>query len=239
MKEEYHKWYSQYLNLESEMLVFGSNGYPIILFPTSQGRYYECKDWGLINSVSDLINSGRIKIYCPDAVNSQSWLNYSIPPEERVKTHLAYEGLVIYDVIEFAKHETGIEKVCLAGCDLGAYYAVNTAFKHPDLVNYVISISGVLDIKQFIWGYYDDDCYFNNPPDYLSNLTDEWYLERFRKMGIFFTTGEFDSYLEQSKRVSSILESKGVNNRFDIQPQGRHDWELWRKIFPEYLKMIF
>lgn len=220
------------------MLVFGYDGFPVVLFPTSQGKYYECKDWGLINSVSHLIDSGRVKIYCPDGINSESWLNYSVPPQERVKTHLAYEGLVIFDVIEFAKHETEKEKVCLVGCDLGAYYAVNTAFKHPDLVKYIISMSGILDIKQFIWGFYDDDCYFNNPPDYLPNLTDEWYLERFREMEIFFTAGAHDFYSEQSKKLSSLLNFKGVNNQLDILPHVGHDWDFWRSIFPRYLEKV-
>ncbi len=238
MKEEYHKWYSQYLNRESEMLVFGYGGLPVVLFPTSQGKYYECKDWGLINSVSHLIDSGKVKIYCPDGINSESWLNYSASPQDRVKLHLAYEGLVIFDVIGFAKHETESEKVCLAGCDLGAYYAVNTAFKHPDLVKDIISMSGILDIKQYIWGFYNDDCYFNNPPDYLPNLTDEWYLERFREMKILFAAGEYDSYSEQSKKLSSLLKSKGVNNQLNILPHAGHDWDFWRRIFPGYLERV-
>ena len=220
------------------MLVFGYDGYPVILFPTSTGRYYEGKDSGLISSVSHLIKSVKIKIYCPDSINNESWLNYSAPPEERIKTHLAYESLVLYDVIEFAKHESGIEKVCLAGCDLGAYYAANTALKHPEFVRYIISMGGILDIKQFIWGYYDDDCYFNNPPDYLTNLYDEYYLERYRKMGIFIAAGELDYYLGQSKKISSILNSKSVNNWFDIQPKAGHDWELWNKIFPKFLELV-
>ncbi len=220
------------------MLVFGHEGFPVVLFPTSLGRYFECKDWGVINSVSRLIDSGKIKIYCPDAVNSSGWLNYSALPEDRVKTHLAYEGLVIFDVIEFAKHETGIEKVCLAGFDLGAYYAVNTALKHPELAAGIISVSGILDIKQYIWGFYNDDCYFNNPPDYLPNLSDEWYLEKFRNMKIFFAAGKEDSYLGQSKKLSSILYSKQVNNRLDVIPGAGHDWDFWRNIFPEYLKLI-
>lgn len=238
IKEEYHKWYSQYLNREFEMLVFGYDGFPVILFPTSTGRYYECKDNGLVGSVSHLINSGKIKIYCPDSISTESWLNYSIPPGDRVKAHLSYESLLLYDVIEFAKHETGMQKVCLAGCDLGGYYAANTAFKHPELVRFVISMSGILNIKQYIWGYYDENCYFNNPPDYLPNLYDEWYLERFRKMGIFIGAGGSDTYSEQSRNISSILHSKGVNNWLDVQPDGRHDWVLWKSLFPKYLELV-
>ena len=86
MKEEYHKWYTQYLSREFELIVFGHSGYPVIAFPTSHARYYELKDFGLIGSASQLIESGQVKIYCPDSVDSDSWYNYSIHPADRVKT---------------------------------------------------------------------------------------------------------------------------------------------------------
>ena len=41
-------------------------------------------------------------------------------------------------------------------------------------------MSGAFDIHQFLDGYYDDDCYFNNPPDFIPNLTDDWFLSRYR-----------------------------------------------------------
>jgi esterase/lipase superfamily enzyme len=221
-----------------EMLVFGHNGYPIILFPTAKGRYYECKDSGLITSISDLIDSGQIKVYCPDGYDSESWYNYTINPADRVKNYTNYELAILYDVIEFAKHETQKGKVGVAGCDFGGYHAVNIALKHPDQINNLISISGWFDIKQFIWGYYDDNCYFNNPPDYLPNLTDIWYLEKFRMMGIILGIGENDDYVIQNKKLSDILTSKNINNWLDIQPDANHDWQLWNQLFPKYLKTI-
>jgi len=49
--EQYHRWYSPNLSMDLEMLVFGDRGYPVILFPTTKGRYYQNKDFGLIDSV--------------------------------------------------------------------------------------------------------------------------------------------------------------------------------------------
>ena len=49
MNERYIKWYTPWLNREFEMLVFGNGGgLPLILFPTSFGRYYQNKDFGLV-----------------------------------------------------------------------------------------------------------------------------------------------------------------------------------------------
>ena len=220
------------------MLVFGHWGYPVVAFPTSKARYYELKDFGLIYSAQHLIDSGKIKIYCPDSIDPESWYNYSIHPADRVKTHIGYENLILNDVIEFAKHETGEKRVAVAGCSFGAYHAANLAFRHPDKVSYVISMGGAFDIKQFIMGYYDDDCYFNNPPDYLPNLNDEWYLSRIKKMGIVLGTGEWDICLDENKNLSNILNAKGIQHWFDVRNGVGHDWHWWREMFPHYLAQI-
>ena len=238
MKEQYHKWFSEFLEREFEMLAFGHDGYPVILFPTSKGRYYENKDCGLIDSVSYLLDSGKFKIYCPDSVDSISWYNYSIHPAERVKNHIAYEKLILNDVIEFVKYETGKKKAGVAGCSFGAYHAINLGFRHPDKIDNIICMGGSFDIKPHIYGYYDDNCYFNNPPDYLSNLTDDWYLDRFRQMGIILGIGENDMCKDENINLSNILYSKGVRHWLDVQPGAGHDWHWWKKMFPQYLEKI-
>ncbi len=238
MREEYHKWHSQYFEREFEMLVFGHDGYPIILFPTSKGRFYENKDFGLVGSAESLLNDGKIKIYCPDSVDAESWYNYSISPADRVKSHTGYENVILYDVVEFAKHETGRQKVGLAGCSFGGYHAANLAFRYPGKFGYVFSMGGSFDIKQFLAGYYDDNCYFNNPPDYLPNLEDNWFLDRIKEMGIILGTGEWDMCLDENKRLSNILNEKGISHWLDIRRDAGHDWQWWREMFPEYLGKI-
>lgn len=238
MKEEYHKWHSQYLNREFEMLVFGNSGFPVIVFPTSGGRYFEAKDRGLIHSAKKLINSGKIKIYCPDSINKDSWYNYSIHPADRVKTHIAYENLILNDVIEFAFHETGFNKAAVSGCSFGGYHSTNIAFKHPDKIGYLFTMGGAFDIKRFIHGYYDDNCYFNNPPDYLPNLTDEWYLNQIKNMGIILGTGEYDFCMDENKNLSNVLNQKQASHWLDIRKENGHDWNWWKEMFPEYLSKI-
>ena len=238
MKEEYHKWLTLYLNKEFEILVFGHEGFPIVFFPSEKSRFYTYKDTGLINSVSNLIEDGRIKIYCPDSIDNESWYNYSIHPADRVKTHIAYENVILHDVIEYAIYESNREKVIVSGCGFGGYHAVNFAFKHPDKVQGVISLSGFFDIKRFIWGYYDDNCYFNNPSDYMPNLEDPWYLNKIKEMKIILGSGEWDSNLEENKRMSEILNQKNIPHQLDIKPNTGGDWGWWREIFPEYIKNI-
>jgi esterase/lipase superfamily enzyme len=238
VKEDYHKWHTLYLNREFNMLVFGHAGIPVVLFPTAQEKYYTYKDNGLINSVSNFIEEGKIKIYTPDGIDNDSWYNYSIHPADRVKTHIAYENVILHDVVEFAIYESDREKVIVGGCDFGGYHAYNFAFKHPDKVEGIISMGAFFDIKRFIYGYYDDNCYFNNPPDYMPNLEDPWYLDRIKEMKIILGSGEWDNNLDENKRMSDILNWKQIPHLLDIKQAAGSDWGWWREIFPEYIKMM-
>ncbi len=238
MKEEYHKWRAQYLDRDFELLVFGHDGLPVILFPPAKARFYEAKDNGLIAAAAEQIESGQIKIYCPDTADADSWFDFNIHPAERARRYLGYENVILYDILNFARHETGREKACLAGCGFGAYHAANFAFKHPDLICSIISMGGTFDIKPYIFGYYDDNCYFNNPPDYLPGLNDPWYIEKFREMDIFFGTGEFDDDLRENKNISSVLSQKNIDHRLDIKGNADNGWYRWKQMFPEYLSRI-
>jgi esterase/lipase superfamily enzyme len=95
MNERYIKWYTPWLSREFEMLVFGyGGGLPLIIFPTSFGRYYQNKDFGLTGSVSSYVDAGKITLYCPDAIDLESFYNKSIHPADRMRTHNAYENVM-------------------------------------------------------------------------------------------------------------------------------------------------
>jgi esterase/lipase superfamily enzyme len=66
-------------------------GLPLILFPTSFGRYHQNKDFGLVDSVSGYGDAGKVTVYCPDAIDLESFYNKSIHPTDRMRRHKAYE----------------------------------------------------------------------------------------------------------------------------------------------------
>ena len=220
------------------MLVFGETGYPVILFPTSNARYFQAKDFGLIDAASKFIESGKIKIYCPDSLDNESWYNESIHPAERIKNHIMYETLILRDVIDYAIHETGSKKVGVAGCSFGGYHSVNIAFKHPDKIGYLFSISGASNVKRLLDGYYDDNVYFNNPPDYLPNLKDSWYLDRIKQIKIILGVGGDDICLEENLVLSDILKKKEISHWLDVRKNAKHDWQWWKEMFFDYLLKI-
>ena len=234
MKEQYHKWYSPTLNRDIEMLVYGHAGYPVIVFPTTMGRYYESKDFKLIESAQWFLDQGMIQIYAIDSIDKDSWYNKSIHPADRVKNHIWYDKFILEEVVNSIRHEKGIGKVCVAGASFGGYHAANFAFRHPEAVSHMFSMSGAFSINSFLDGHYDDNVYFNNPVDYMpgANHSDLW------QMKIVLGVGEWDICLDANNRMHEILKNRGIEHWYDVRKWAEHDWPLWRDMFPHYLSLI-
>ena len=101
MNERYIRWYTPWLSRELEMLVFGNGGgLPLIIFPTSFGRYHQNKDFGLVGPASAFVDAGRLTVYCPDAIDLESFYHKSIHPADRMRTHNAYENVIVHGVFD-------------------------------------------------------------------------------------------------------------------------------------------
>lgn len=234
MKEDYVKWYSPNLGREIETLIYGHQGYPVLIFPSSQGRYYEAKDFHLIDAVSWFVEQGLVKIYCPDSIDGLSLYNNNIHPAERIRNHEQYDKFIFEELLGKMRHETGSSKICAAGPSFGAYHALNFAFRHPEAVSHLFAMSGKYDIKSFMDGYYDDTVYFHNPVDFVQNSDNPelW------NMKIILGTGEHDICRDSTVHMSEILHSKNIPHWLDIRPGWEHDWPLWRDMLPQYLSMV-
>ena len=234
MKEEYVKWHSHNLGREIETLIFGHQGYPVLLFPSSQGRYYEAKNFQLIDSVKWFIEEGLVKIYCPDSIDGLSLYNGGIHPADRLRNHTLYDRFILEELVEKMRYETGMEKICATGPSFGAYHALNFAFRHPYRVSHLFAMSGKYVIRSFLDGYYDDNAYFNNPVDFVPNADNGelW------NMKIVLGAGEYDICKDSTIHMSEILNRKGIHNWLDIRPGAVHDWPLWKEMLPHYLSLI-
>ncbi|HKC63760.1 MAG TPA: hypothetical protein VKB86_08985, partial [Pyrinomonadaceae bacterium] len=123
-----------------------------------------------------------------------------------------------------------------------ATLSANAYFRHPDLFRGVIAMSGSYDIRPYLKGYSDDNVYFNNPVEYLSNLNDDYHLPRLRQAdAIFIVTGQ-GAYEapDRSRQLSQILSSKGIPHTLELWGHDvNHDWPWWRKMLPYYLGKLF
>jgi esterase/lipase superfamily enzyme len=236
MNREYHKWYSPALQRDMELLVFGNSGLPVLVFPTSMGRFYDYEDRGMIRAIGDRYEFGRLQAFCVDSVDNESWYNRSIRPKYRALRHNDYDRYLVEEVVAFIRSRNQWPGLMTTGCSFGGYHTMNFALRHPDIVTSAVSMSGAFDIHQFINSYYDENCYFNCPPDYLPNLADNWFLEHIRKQRLVLATGENDICLRANIELGAIMNRKNIPNWLDIWGDGAvHDWPWWERMAVKFL----
>ena len=86
-----------------ELLIFGHAGTPLLVFPTSQGRFFEYEDRGMIGALAPKIDAGEVQVFCPDSVDSESWYNKGVHPRVRVLRHLQYERYILHEMLPFLR----------------------------------------------------------------------------------------------------------------------------------------
>jgi esterase/lipase superfamily enzyme len=224
MNREYHKWHTGRLNRDMELLVFGHAGTPVLVFPTSMGRFFEYEDSGMIGAVAHKIESGERQFFCVDSIDSESWHNRSAHPRDRVIRHMQYEDYVLEEVMPFLRNRNWSPRIVATGCSFGGYHAVNFALKHPGLITDCVSMAGAFNIRQFLHGYYDDNCYFNNPPDYLPTLCGPF-------ANFTLVTGEHDMCLGENFHMAHLMGTRNIPHQLDVWKSGTgHDWPWWQQM---------
>jgi esterase/lipase superfamily enzyme len=236
MVREYHKWHSISLGREMELLVFGHGGVPVIVFPTSGGRFFEFEDRGMVAALAGKIDAGQVQLFCVDSVDLESWYNKQVGSRWRIARHMQYEDYLLNEVVPFILPKNRDPHLVALGCSFGGYHAVNVALRHPGVFSGFLAMSGAFDLTRFLNGYYDEDCYFNLPTHYLPNMTDPWYFEQFQRNTYVLATGWDDQCLDQNQNLDRIMTEKGIPHRFYIwDSHNSHDWPTWQRMVQEYL----
>lgn len=231
MSERYVSFYSNILNKSLDLHIDGHWGKPILMFPTSMGSANQNKDSGLLAAVSSYIKDGKFKTYNIGSIDFDSFYGKHLNADVKVANYQLYTRFLLEELIPKIQEECKVNRIGLAGCSFGAYHAVNLALKCPDIADFVIGMSGSYDIKSFMNGYYDDNVYFNNPVDYMSNA-EAW---KYNHMKIILGTSEWDICKDETLRLSKILGIQGIEHIYDEKKWANHDWPLWNMVFPEYL----
>lgn len=235
MHRSYHRWYSPTLGRDMELLIFGHAGAPVIVFPTSQGRFFEYEDRGMVGALSEHLEQGWIQLVCLDSVDSESWYCHWKHPADRIRRHVQYEQYILNEIIPAVNQLNGNSFWMTTGCSFGAYHAVNFALRHPAIIRRTIGLSGLYDIRRFLDGYYDDQLYFNNPVDYAANLHDPEQIRQLQQLDIILAIGRDDQACWSNELLSGHLWRAGVGNALRIWDGWAHDWPYWRQMILHYI----
>jgi len=226
MKRDYGSWTSPALGRKMEFLWFGQRGRPLLLFPTSMGRFYQNEDFGLVGALADKVDAGHVQVVCVDSVDSESWYNLAVSPRDRVLRHDAYDRYLSHEMLPFIESRTG-GNVAVGGASFGAYHAANVAARHPGRVTKAICFSGLYHIGRYLDGYWDELAYFHSPAASIANMDADW-CARLRQVEWIVATGEYDSLIQQNRDFAGLLDSKGIPCHAEFWPGVfGHDWPFW------------
>jgi len=240
MNIEYRRTWSRHLGQAMELKVYGHAGKPVVVFPCQGGRFYEYEDFGMVEACRPFIEGGAITLFTVDSVDHQSWLNQSASPADRARRHNDYDRYVVEEVAPFIRGLLPDASGILAtGCSMGAYHSANFFFRHPDVFDAVIALSGLYSLNLFLGDSMVEDVYFNVPLAYLPNLVDPWFLDRYRRSRIVVCVGQGaweDPMVADTRALEKILSAKGIPAWVDFWGHDVcHDWPWWRRQMPYFL----
>lgn len=232
------------LDRPGTLIRYGHFGRPVLVFPSEQGRAWDYENNGMIDAVADLVDAGRVKIYCVDSFDHVTWSDRSVPLEERARRHALFESWICDLVVPtIGADSPGAFDVVVTGCSLGAFHALNFTLKRADLFPVAICQSGSYDPSQWdAWGERGDATYFNNPADYVQHM-DRDHLEWLRsRVFVLLTVGQGDwetdptGSLPSARQMAQLLDSKDIPHELDEWGHdAAHDWPWWRRQIAHHL----
>ena len=226
------------------VIVYGHSGRPVIVFPTEAGRAWDFENNQMVTAVGDLVEAGRVKLYCVDSLDAYSWSDREAPIDERARRHGVYTDWLANQLVPFVRAGTDGESEPMAlGCSLGAYHAVQFALQRADLLPLAIGFSGNYDVSTWhAWGDRGDATYFANPSDYVAHLHGGhlgWLQGRLSLL-LVCGQGQWETHptgaLPSSRAMAASLQRKGIRCELDLWGHDvSHDWPWWGRQLAHHL----
>lgn len=223
---------------------YGHWGRPVLVFPSEAGRAWDFENNGMVEAICDLVDGGRVKLYCVDSLDHLTWSDNTLPTEERARRHQAYESWILDVVVPRIDADSpGHAGIVTTGCSMGAFHAVNLGLKRPDVFPVAIGLSGTYDPTEWHgWGELGEASYFANPTAYVPGMEGE-HLEWVRSRAnilIVAGHGAFEVHptnaLPGSQRLAGLLADKQIPHELDLWGHdSAHDWPWWRKQLAHHL----
>ena len=239
MQISYHKTESRNLGRPMEYKRYGHAGRPLLVFPTSNGRFYQYEDSGGVSALGEFIESGRIQVWTIDGIDGETFFSRGADLQARIERHNAYFRYVREEVIPAVAADAHASnngtdlKPLLSGCSMGAFHAANFLFQNPDMVSGIIALSGVYSTRDFFGSALEGGIYFNSPLAYLPGLTDEGVLSSLRAKRMIFCCGQGaweEPMLADTRELQRVLHEKNIPAWVDYWGSDvSHDWPWWHR----------
>ena len=247
MQGTYYKEWSSVLNREMEFKVYGSTGVPVLALPARGGRFFDWENNGMPDAIAQLLNEGKIQLFCADSVDGEGVMNGDLPLRRRAE---AQEKYFVYLTAELApriltlnKAEKGT-KIWCAGVDLGAYQAVNCRLRRPNLFAGAVGMGGIYDLSRF-WGVENDDLVLRcSPLLYLqeNGIANKLALVKAEENNLILCAGQGayeDDAKADTQALADVLQAQGLPAHLEVWGGDvSHDWYWWGKMWSLFAPRI-
>ncbi|KAA6340538.1 hypothetical protein EZS27_011608 [termite gut metagenome] len=248
MQISYHNNYSYKLDKYMEYKIYGYKGKPVLVFPTSNGRFYQYEEFGMIHALAGFIDDGKIQLWTVDGMDWETFFSNSWDKIACMKRHEQYFNYLneemIPAILQENKENNGGngQQILLTGCSMGAYHSTNFYFRYPWFIDTVIALSGVYSTNYFFGDYKPVEIYLNSPIDYLKVDQDIYYMDRFGRSKLIFCCGHGayeEPMLHETYELKSVFEKKNIPAWFDFWgSESKHDWDWWKKQIVYFMEKV-
>lgn len=234
--------YSQSLDREMHIMVYGHEGQAFLAFPTQDGMCRQLEDFGFVDNIGDYIENGSIQLFVVDTIDTESWSFRSGNKLWRAKRQEEYYHYIVDEAVPLIREHNNTLPIT-TGMSLGANHAAITFLRRPELFSGMLALSGVYDTDCFFDGFMDPTLYDNSPERFLPNMpSDHPYIELYNQKKIIFCVGQGaweDDGIRTLRFLRSVFEEKGIHAwcdfwGFDVN----HDWPWWFKQVRYFLPFL-
>ena len=216
---KHFEYFSNKLSRNINVEVTGHWGFPILLN----------------DSVKEFVDAGKIKLYNVETIDMMSFYDDDLPTDVKLHNYDLYTQFIQSEFVPYIQKECNVDRIGVAGVSFGGYHASNIAFRFPDLVSHLFAMSATFNIRTMTPDSNDDRIFFNCPSEFMPG-EEAW---KYKHMNIVLSTSDWDSCQPRNVAMSQILSAKGIDHCYDEKKWIKHDWPLWRMVFPEYIGKYF
>ena len=244
MREEYPKRFSSILGRDMECAVFRADAPAdidrskvCVAFPPQNGRFWDFKNFGMVECMRPWIESGQIFLISVDGIDGETW-SASGDPRARIELQELWFHYVVDELLP--EYTNSGERALATGCSMGATHAANFFFRRPDLFDGMVALSGIYNAQAFFHEYCDDLVYANSPIHFLPNMPqDHPWMKLYENSEIITCVGQGaweDELLYSTRELDRIMTEKGIPHWADYWGYDvNHDWPWWRRQLPYFL----
>ncbi|WP_298578889.1 alpha/beta hydrolase-fold protein [uncultured Olegusella sp.] len=232
---------SSCLNEDLDVIVYGSGGTPLIVFPSFDFSAGSWETGGMVDALTEFIETKKIQLFCTDSVDGSSWYARSADLTYRSDRQKAFLEYVQTELLPYVKKTSrSRRKPLLVGCGAGATNAAATLLKDPSLYGGLLALSGAFDARFYSDGVTTLDWLSCSPIDLMQNLTAA-QLKQLNEIPLAFVCGQSpdETGAETMRHMDERMAELGIHASFEYWGfDVSHNWYWWKKMACELVPAV-